>query len=297
MVKTKESIKGKFEAWMPVIMAVTEGRESAKSDTMIVEFRKRDYAAEAKAHSLPRLPTDVHPLSLQVDVRNEEKNDTLDPLRASCGSSIVVPSKDSKDAPNASKSDISGSNSFQLLGKEWTTFKKLLVQKFPPSKTVAISSIADSVIGSHKAFEKSANTHLDELDDPQESADGDVKVITQQEYTAKLSDMKNDILCAWAAGDHFKSLKLSVKVARQLRDTALLQFYPTLFTLVTDILDMLGDMVWERIKRKAEFLEDGILIHALPEDFQATDVCSDAKETCYNWFCKIGSIRDLLPRM
>lgn len=55
-----------------------------------------------------------------------------------------------------------------------------------------------------------------------------------------------------------------MKVARLLRDTTLLQFYPTLFSLATDILDMLGDMVWERIKRKAEYLEDGIQFHALP---------------------------------
>ena len=53
-----------------------------------------------------------------------------------------------------------------------------------------------------------------------------------------------------------------MQVARLLRDTALLQFYPTLFSLVTDILGMLGDMVWERIKRKAEFSEDGFQIHS-----------------------------------
>lgn len=55
-----------------------------------------------------------------------------------------------------------------------------------------------------------------------------------------------------------------LQVARLLRDTDLLQFYPTLFTQVTDILDMLGDMVIERIKRKAEFTEDGTQIRALP---------------------------------
>jgi len=54
-----------------------------------------------------------------------------------------------------------------------------------------------------------------------------------------------------------------MQVARLLRDTALLHFYPTLFGLVTDILGMLGDMVWERIKHKAEFSEDGLQIHSL----------------------------------
>lgn len=47
-------------------------------------------------------------------------------------------------------------------------------------------------------------------------------------------------------------------------DTSVAQFYPTLFVLATDIMDMLGDMVWERIRRRAEFSEDGTLICSLP---------------------------------
>lgn len=35
----------------------------------------------------------------------------------------------------------------------------------------------------------------------------------------------------------------------------------------------------------------------MAENFQASDICYDAKETCNNWFCKIGSIHELLPRM
>lgn len=47
-------------------------------------------------------------------------------------------------------------------------------------------------------------------------------------------------------------------------DTSVLQCYPTLFALATDILDMLGDMVWERIKLKAEFDEDETKFCFLP---------------------------------
>jgi len=33
------------------------------------------------------------------------------------------------------------------------------------------------------------------------------------------------------------------------------------------------------------------------ENFEASNICADAKETCYNWFSKIGAVQDLLPRM
>lgn len=51
-----------------------------------------------------------------------------------------------------------------------------------------------------------------------------------------------------------------MQVAKLLMDTSVFEFYPTLFVLVTDIMDMLGDLVWQRIKRKAEFTEDGALL-------------------------------------
>ena len=68
--------------------------------------------------------------------------------------------------------------------------------------------------------------------------------------------LDDDLIC-------LKLILLFVQVARLLMDTSVSQFYPTLFVLATDIMDMLGDMVWERIKRKAEFSEDGTTICSL----------------------------------
>lgn len=53
----------KLEDLTPEEMAVTNHRDSTKPNTMIVKFRARDYTAEAKAHFLPRIPTDLHPFS------------------------------------------------------------------------------------------------------------------------------------------------------------------------------------------------------------------------------------------
>lgn len=103
----------------------------------------------------------------------------------------------------------------------------------------------------------STTKHLKELDDPANFAEEDVKVITGQEYVSRLHELKDEIKRAWTAEDRVTSLKLSIKVARLLMDTSVLQFYPTLFVLVVEIMDMLGNLVWERIKQKAEFGEDG----------------------------------------
>lgn len=55
-----------------------------------------------------------------------------------------------------------------------------------------------------------------------------------------------------------------MQVAKLLMDTSVLQFYPTLFVLATDVMDMLGDMVWKRIRQKVECAEDGTFIGKLP---------------------------------
>jgi hypothetical protein len=53
-------------------------------------------------------------------------------------------------------------------------------------------------------------------------------------------------------------------VARLLSDSSVPQFYPTLFVLVTDVMDTVGNHVWNRIKRKAEFDDDGQAMAVLP---------------------------------
>lgn len=47
-------------------------------------------------------------------------------------------------------------------------------------------------------------------------------------------------------------------------DSSVIQFYPTLFVLATDIMDMLGDLVWDRIKQKTEITEEGGSVCSLP---------------------------------
>ncbi|KAL1307448.1 UPF0505 protein C16orf62 homolog isoform X1 [Arachis ipaensis] len=260
-----------------------------------MEFRPRNYTAERESHALPRLRADAHPLSAtlspplpQGDVVESGNSDFFDPLRGT-DKEAKVESPDPDNLSNAVDHHPT---------KEWTSFRRLLMQRFPVTKMVSMSSMPDLLMRSAKSHEKSSTImHLEELDDPQKFADEGVKVITWQEYVSRLHELKDEINRSWLAEDRVTSLKLSIKAAKLLMDTSVSEFYPTLFVLVTDIMDMLGELVWQRIKRKAEFTEDGALLCNLAENFKASDICSDAKETCNNWFNKIGVVQELLPRI
>ncbi|KAL6205467.1 hypothetical protein ACLB2K_022726 [Fragaria x ananassa] len=270
-----------------------------------MEFRPRDYTAEKQAHALPRSRADDHPLSApsslahpQVEVVDDGETDYLDPLRRSDNNAAVsrVVSEGVEDISALGLS--SEASSVGNSSKEWAFFKRSLMQRFPVSKTVLTSSMSDVMVKGRKTYDKSStNMHLEELEDPEKFAEEGGKVITGQEYVSRLHDLKAEINHSWHADDRVTSLKLSIKVAKLLMDTSILQCYPTLFALATDIMDMLGDMVWERIKLKADLAEDRTKLCSLPENFVARDICSDAKETCNNWFSKIGAIRELLPHI
>ncbi|KAF5949435.1 hypothetical protein HYC85_011428 [Camellia sinensis] len=235
-----------------------------------MEFRPRNYTAEEATYSLPRSHADTHPLSTsspshhQVDVVDHEKDDFYDPLRGSdaYGKFSIDNLQDEENSSAVSKADVG------LPEKEWISFKKLLMQRFSGPKMVSISKMSDVIVKSGKVHEKTSTTMpLEELDDPQKFAEDGIKVISQQEYVSCLHELKDEIARAWQADDRVTSLKVSIKVARLLTDTSVLQFYPTLFVLATDVMDMLGNMVWQRIKQKAEFAEDGNVIRSLPENF------------------------------
>ncbi|KAH8519082.1 hypothetical protein H0E87_000775 [Populus deltoides] len=279
------------------MMELKDQKIRSRKSVFRMEFRRRDYSAEEQGHVLRRSRTDHHPLlppspsfHNQVVVEKNGNNDFFDPLRG-------LNAEDSTSAEEKAANTTTNSNS-QVSSKEWTSFKRFLMQKFPVSKMISIASMPDVIIKSSTSFRKSSeSSHLEEVDDPQRISQEDVKVITGQEYVSRLHELKDEINRAWHAEDRVTALKLTIKVAKLLMDTSVLQFYPTLFVLATDVLDMLGDMVWKRIQQKAEFSEDGTFLCSLPENFKASDICSDAKETCNNWFCKVGSIRELLPRI
>ncbi|KAK9084795.1 hypothetical protein Sjap_025206 [Stephania japonica] len=266
-----------------------------------MEFRTRDYAAEEASSSLPRSPTDDHPLLLRpssnqvsnqihlhrlidlsasnhivriwikdckaqgdflvlgesvpgrrVDVVELKRNDFDDPLRRQTANEKDLVA-DVQGAAHISKRGLfSYYYDPHISQKEWGSFKTSLMQKFPASKMVSVSSISGVIIKSAKANEKSSTkVHIEELNDPQKFTEGEVKVISWLEFVERLRELKDEIRHAWGADDRVTSLKLSIKVAKLLMDTSVSEFYPTLFFLVTDVMDMLGDMITSKVVMSA----------------------------------------------
>ena len=139
---------------------------------------------------------------------------------------------------------------------------------------------------------------------------------TQRECVERLQKLNENIARAWLEADRVAALKLSIKVVKLLGYNAggkAPEFYPILFFLVTDIADTVGKLVYKRIKSKAENKNDDIYEDEdeeqndentngnnkkkLPDNFNSHDIRESAKATCRNWFFKVASIRELVPRL
>lgn len=127
-------------------------------------------------------------------------------------------------------------------------------------------------------------------------------LMSQKEYISHIELQHDRLKSAWEAGERVLALKIAIQCAKLLGDTSVPQFYPSMFVLLTDILDTFGDLVFERIRLKGSQPlptpgNKNPPAVPLPYDFRAADVSASAKETCLNWFYKTACIRELMPRL
>ena len=179
---------------------------------------------------------------------------------------------------------------------EWESRKVAIHARFSGQGTVRVSKSFD-IISTRESGLRSIQARLDELNDPAAGQRADYSRITVHEYITRLKQLNEDIAAAWQASDRINALKLSIQAAKLLRDSSVPTFFPVLFVLVCDILDTIGRLVFERIRAKAERDDDDELIEKLPEGFTCDDVREEAKVTCRNWFRKIASVQELVPRV
>ncbi|CAG0891602.1 unnamed protein product [Darwinula stevensoni] len=247
------------------------------------------------------------PLSLAV-----ENEDPLDPL------SQFLHEQDgtlpqSKKARNCNKTILGHGTRSSATGKSsdkssslmepWSSRRQSILARFTTSEK--LSMITSFLAGGDKVVVKAATStvdkvkhRLEQLDDFEEGSIREMLNLSQQEYTSRIQQLNTALTQAWSDDQRVKALKIAIQCAKLLVDTSVLNFYPSKFVLVTDILDNFGDLVYERLFRKAEYSPSprvGKPIE-LPLDFTPEIVPESAKETARNWFFKVSSIRELLPR-
>ncbi|KAJ7305823.1 hypothetical protein JRQ81_010189, partial [Phrynocephalus forsythii] len=177
----------------------------------------------------------------------------------------------------------------------WSSKRSEILARYTTNEKLSINLYMGSEKGratpSGSAVSEKVRTRLEELDDLEEGSQKELLNLTQQDYTNRIEELNQSLKDAWTSDQKVKALKIVIQCSKLLSDTTVIQFYPSKFVLITDILDTFGRLVYERIFSMCTDNRS-----SLPEHFTPENVNDTAKETCLNWFFKIASIRELIPR-
>ncbi|CAG9859861.1 unnamed protein product [Phyllotreta striolata] len=278
-----------------------------------------------KPSSLPRMPVSDHPLKSIITERiptkvfgsapgtavttpvsllsnlNQENEDSdpllheLDPL------SKMAAEAESQETPAIKSIKEADSNIFHQM-EPWISRRASILNKYTTSERLSI--VTSFLVEGEKVMVKAQSTAIDkvqhrlkQLDSFEEGSQHRLD-LSQSEYITKIEQLNKELVVAWNTDQRVKALKIAIQCAKLLGDSEVLSFYPSKFVLITDILDTFGKLVYERLRAKATYLKPGSKTPVpLPEDFTPDMVSDSAKETCLNWFYKIASIRELVPRI
>lgn len=137
--------------------------------------------------------------------------------------------------------------------ESWNSRRGIILSKYTTSERL---SIATSFLGSENIVKNQTTVEkvrhrLEQLDDFQDIHY--MQNLTQQEYMAKIHLLNSELVSAWKTDQRVKSLKIAIQCSKLLADpSSVMQFYPSKFVLVTDILDIFGKLVYDRLKSKSE---------------------------------------------
>uniref|UniRef100_A0A8C3BME1 VPS35 endosomal protein-sorting factor-like n=1 Tax=Cairina moschata TaxID=8855 RepID=A0A8C3BME1_CAIMO len=173
----------------------------------------------------------------------------------------------------------------------WSSKRGEILARYTTTEKLSIVSGSFSTTATGSAVSEKVRTRLEELDDLEEGSQKELLNLTQQDYMNRIEELNQSLKDAWSSDQKVKALKIVIQCSKLLSDTTVIQFYPSKFVLITDILDTFGKLVYERILSMC--MDNRV---SLSDNFSPENVNDTAKETCLNWFFKIASIRELIPR-
>lgn len=135
----------------------------------------------------------------------------------------------------------------------WNSRRAIILNKYTTSERLSIATSflgGESIVKNQSTVEK-VRHRLEQLDDFQDVSY--VQNLTQQEYMSKIQQLNSELVVAWKTDQRVKSLKIAIQCSKLLADpSSVMQFYPSKFVLITDILDIFGKLVYDRLKSKSE---------------------------------------------
>jgi hypothetical protein len=144
------------------------------------------------------------------------------------------------------------------------------------------------------ALDKSKK-RLEKLEKASSNYTYDVTEMSFKDYQNQVDVIKNKVVVAWNQNRKVAALTEVLSTVTMLEDGSQVEFYPSVFCLVTSLLDWFGDLVFDRLKESA--YDKKVFPKGLPADFTMKDISDEIREITKNWFFKISSISDLLPRL
>lgn len=139
----------------------------------------------------------------------------------------------------------------------WHSRRTMILAKYTTSEKLSIVTsflTGGEIIKTQQAtISEKVKHRLEQLDDFEEGSIRQMLDLTQQEYVSRIEQLNNELVQAWNSDQRVKSLKIAIQCSKLLADTSVMQFYPSQFVLITDILDIFGKLVYERLTSKAEY--------------------------------------------
>uniref|UniRef100_A0A8C5U3N6 VPS35 endosomal protein-sorting factor-like n=1 Tax=Malurus cyaneus samueli TaxID=2593467 RepID=A0A8C5U3N6_9PASS len=282
--------------------------------------RSRNYVSESEACKLESVPLDFgdyHPLKPITVTESKTKkmnrkgstsstsssssNSLMDPLSSVLDGtdplSLFAAAADPVTALDGArrKRDKDESSAVGSDFEPWSNKRGDILARYTTTEKLSINLYMGSEKGkataTGSAVSEKVRTRLEELDDLEEGSQKELLNLTQQDYMNRIEELNQSLKDAWSSDQKVKALKIVIQCSKLLSDTTVIQFYPSKFVLITDILDTFGKLVYERILSMC--MDNRV---SLPDNFSPESVNDTAKETCLNWFFKIASIRELIPR-
>ncbi|XP_071976694.1 VPS35 endosomal protein-sorting factor-like isoform X1 [Engystomops pustulosus] len=290
------------------------------TNPVVRHSRERDYSEELESCSLEKIPVefgDYHPLKTITVTESKTKKlgrkESTSSTSSSCSSnSVADPLSSVLDGTDplslfaataetvAATTEVSRKKRDQeeYIGSDfepWSSKRGEILARYTTTEKLSINLFMGSDRGKTttpgSAVSEKVRTRLEELDDLEEGSQKELLNLTQQDYISRIEELNQSLKDAWASDQKVKALKIVIQCSKLLSDTSVIKFYPSKFVLITDILDTFGKLVYERILSMCMDNKT-----ALPANFTPDNVNDTAKETCLNWFYKIASIRELVPR-